>query len=142
MRTIHGSRLSSFGIVALLVGTLATPMAVNAEEHVLAMVSTAPSWDDASGYGSVEANRAGTAIDLAPTTGTPWEATSGYRSVEANRLLIAEYALLSGDLGSVQEQYVADLVTLGRAGQPVSSYDSLEASRAGASGLIVSPTES
>jgi len=136
MHTMFRSRMSSFGIVAVLVGTLVAPMAAAAEGEVLAMAPAAPSWDDASGYGSVEASRA--AIGAA----TSWEGTSGYRSVEATRVLIAERALLAGDLGSMQEQRLAELVTASTAGAPIDSYDSVEASRAGASGLMVSPSAS
>src|SRR5215210_2311815 len=65
MRTIRrpGTVLSAF--VAMFAFALVAPIAVNAddeviapEEPVLASAPAAPSWDETSGYGSVEASRA------------------------------------------------------------------------------------
>jgi hypothetical protein len=100
--------------VAMLTFSLSAPIAVNAEEHVaaeeqvlaaedqdLALAPIAgPSWDEVSGYGSVERTRinvsalwSGPVIPnqeqaqayAAAAVATLWDATSGYGSVEATR---------------------------------------------------------
>jgi hypothetical protein len=134
MRPIHRSRVSLFGMAALA-GVLVAPMVVEAQDQSLAMAPAAPAWDATSGYASVEASRATTALYLAPSAGTTWDATSGYRAVEANRLLAAQQAVLSGDLGSVQEHASAELIAAATWNE-TSGYDSLEASRAAATALI------
>ena len=71
-----------------------------------------PSWDETSGYGSVEASRAAighddgvsdyrpTGHEAAAAMGLSWDDTSGYGSVEASRAEVS--ALLSGELISGQ----------------------------------------
>ena len=73
------------------------------EDRLLAIVAAAPSWDETSGYGAVEASRAAHAL-AGPAASTPqvpsdvrwaparviavgasWDETSGYGSVEASR---------------------------------------------------------
>ena len=76
-------RFPSFllALSALVSLSLAAPVAAQVDEAVLA-VPTVPSWDESSGYGSVEASRA-----AAPeaASGASWDETSGYGSVEASR---------------------------------------------------------
>ena len=117
-------------MATVLAGTLFAPMTINAEDQILAMAPAAPSWDDASGYGSVETSRAQIDVFMAPTADSTWEATSGYRAVEANRQLVAQEALRSGDLGSMQEEALAELVAASLAWDDASGYGSLEATRA------------
>src|SRR5829696_8632040 len=90
MHTIRRSRSSFIFIATLLAGALFAPVSVNAEDQVLALAPVAgPSWDEESGYRSVEASRI--AVDVrdqpdafaAVATGT-WDEMSGYASVEAS----------------------------------------------------------
>ena len=68
------------------------------EEHLRAIVAAAPSWDETSGYGAVEASRA--------TIGSPATSTSA----EQTRVLAAQQALRSPDLGSLQEETLTAVV--------------------------------
>ena len=61
------------------------------EERLRAIVATARSWDETSGYGSVEASRAAASALRAPVAAPSWDETSGYGSVEASRAEMAEY---------------------------------------------------
>jgi hypothetical protein len=140
MRTIQQSRTAISAFATVLMVALSAPMAVAAEEQALAMAPTAPTWNETSGYGSLEMIRAESAHFLAPTLSTTWDVTSGYRSVEVNRVIAAQHALLSGDLGSVQEQAMADLVAASSTWDQASGYGAVEASRA-ATELIGSPSE-
>jgi hypothetical protein len=63
------------------------------EDRLLAIVAAAPSWDDTSGYASVEASRAAAATLLAPVAAPSWDATSGYGAVEASRAMIGHPGL-------------------------------------------------
>jgi hypothetical protein len=91
----------------VLIFTLVAPIAViaddeviAAEEQVLTAAPAPPSWDELSGYGSVESSRGEVSalwsgeviIDqeqtlayAAAAAATLWDATSGYGSVEASR---------------------------------------------------------
>ena len=110
-----------------------------AASSLLAPIATL-SWDETSGYGAVEASRASAAQlalltgdigsmqadSLVVATGSSWDQTSGYGSVEASRATIghsspigtieetrvfaAQQALLSYDLGSLQEETLAAVV--------------------------------
>jgi hypothetical protein len=53
----------------------------------------------------------------------------GPSEVEASRAIIAERALLSGDLGSVQEQALADVMAAATAEDDTTGSDALEAAR-------------
>ena len=103
MLAIQQSRTAITAFATVLMFALSTPLVVTAEEQPLAMAPAAPSWEEASGYASVETSRAESASYPALMAGTTWEATSGYRSVEASRLLAAQHALASGDLGGLHE---------------------------------------
>jgi hypothetical protein len=107
MSMIRRSRTVFSTFAAVLTFALATPIAVIAEdeviateEQVLAAAPAAPSWDELSGYGSVESSRgevsalwSGAVIPdqeqalayAAAAAATLWDATSGYGSVEATR---------------------------------------------------------
>jgi hypothetical protein len=106
MRTIHRSRTVFSAFVAVLAFALVAPIAVNADdevvttdEQVLAPAPAIPSWDETSGYGSVEASRSELsallsgemnsgqeqAIALAAAAATSWDETSGYGAVESSR---------------------------------------------------------
>jgi hypothetical protein len=65
----------------------------------------APSWDETSRYGSVEASRAAAAALLAPFASSSWDDTSGYGSVEASRAANA----LQAQPGAVTTQVPADV---------------------------------
>jgi len=79
---------------ALLTGDIGSMQ----EEHLRAIVAAAPSWDETSGYGAVEATRA--------TIGHPAASTTA----EQTRLVAAQQALLSQDLGSLQEDALTAIV--------------------------------
>jgi hypothetical protein len=106
---------------ALLVGDIGSLQ----EERLRAIVAAAPSWDETSGYGAVEASRA--------TIGSPATSTSA----EQTRLLAAQHALQGGDLGSLQE----DALLAVPSWDETSGYGSVEASRA-ANAIPVAPTVS
>jgi hypothetical protein len=99
------------------------------EEHLRAIVAAAPSWDETSGYGAVEASRA--------TIGSPAASTS----TEQTRLFAAQQALLSPDLGGLQEEALAAVVSAGQSWDETSGYRSVEASRA-ANAIPVATTPS
>jgi len=82
------------------------------EERLRAIVAAAPSWDETSGYGAVEASRA--------TIGYP--ATT--RTSEQTRVLAAQQALQSPDLGSLQEEALLAVVATGSSWDQTSGYAS------------------
>jgi hypothetical protein len=100
--------------------------ATRAAASALLAPAAAPSWDETSGYGSVEDSRAAAAALLAPVAAPSWDETSGYGAVEASRatighpaasttaeqtrLVAAQQALLSQDLGSLQEDALTAIV--------------------------------
>jgi len=143
MSTSRRTRITipTFGAVLLFV--LAAPAAVNAEDEVitaadqiLAAAPAALSWDETSGYGSVEASRAAASALLAAGTAPSWDDTSGYGSVEASRAAVS--ALLSGEVISDQEQALAFAAAAATLWDATSGYGSVEASRA-ANALAAAP---
>jgi hypothetical protein len=121
MSMIQRSPKAISAFAAVLVFALCAPIAVNAddeviaaEEQLLVAAPAAPSWDETSGYGSVEASRAEISALFAPVTGPSWDATSGYGSVEASRSA-ASVLLAAGTAPSWDD---------------TSGYGSVEASRA------------
>jgi hypothetical protein len=88
------------------------------EEHLRAIVAAAPSWDETSGYGAVEASRA--------TIGSPATSTSA----EQTRVLAAQQALEGGDLGSLQEDVLLAVMSAGQSWDETSGYGAVETSRA------------
>jgi hypothetical protein len=141
MRTIHRSRTIFSAVAAVLVFALAAPIAVNAddeviaaEEQVLAAAPAAPSWDETSGYGSVEASRAAVSELLAAGAAPSWDVTSGYGSVEASRADLS--ALLSGGVISGQAEALALAAAAAESWDETSGYGSVEASRAAASARL------
>jgi hypothetical protein len=119
MSTIRRSRTLGATVAAVLALTLVAPIAVTADDPVIAAaeqglvaVPAAASWDELSGYGSVEASRAANALAAVPVAFTSqvpsdvrwaparalehtldpleaaamaWDETSGYGAVEASR---------------------------------------------------------
>jgi hypothetical protein len=82
MFTIHPSRRRFVGIAALFAWTLLAPVAVTAEETVTILAPVAaPSVDDATSD-----------------------------AVRATHAIAAEHALLSGDIGSLQEEALVAIV--------------------------------
>jgi hypothetical protein len=100
------------------------------EEALRAVVATAMSWDQTSGYGVVEAIRAEPDAYAASIAGTSADAASGVASGAANRVANAQHALDAGDLGSMQEDALTALVAAGESWDEISGYGVLEASRA------------
>jgi steroid delta-isomerase-like uncharacterized protein len=137
MSTIHRFRPAVSAFITVLTFAFSAPFAVNAEdevvvslakEQVLTAAPAAPSWDDTSGYGSVEASRAEVsallsgelisgrdqALAFAAAAAMLWDETSGYGSVEASRA--AASALFAPVIGPSWDD--------------TSGYGSVEASRA------------
>ena len=136
MHTIRHSRSSFIFIATLLASALFAPVSVNAEDQVLALAPVAgPSWDEASGYRSVEASRVATDVRDQPDAVTAvaagtWDEMSGYASVEASRVISARRGLLSANLGSLQEEVLFAVVSAGITWDEASGYASVEANRA------------
>jgi hypothetical protein len=159
MSTIHRFRPAVSVLVTVLTFALSAPITVHAEEQVVAeeqilaaeeqipalAAVAGPSWDESSGYGSVEASRAAIGhddgvSDYGPTgheasaaMGLSWDEKSGYGSVEASRAEVS--ALLSGELISGRDQALAFAAAAAMLWDETSGYGSVEASRAAASAL-------
>jgi hypothetical protein len=132
MPTNHRFRIGHLGITTLLACTLGAPIAANAEEQDVAMApAPGPTWDETSGDTSVEASRtAASDVYALPADDTAGEATSGYRSLEENRVIAAQRALLSNELGSLQEEALAARVADARTWDEPSDSSSVEAALA------------
>jgi hypothetical protein len=154
MRTLHRFRTASVVIAAFLAFALFTPLTVNADEPVLAAAPAAASWDETSGYGSVEASRADVSAlwsselihDQEQTlafaaAATLWDAMSGYGAVEATRAANALPAAPSAFTSQVSsdvrwapdralEHAMNPLVAAAMAWDASSGYGAVEASRA------------
>jgi hypothetical protein len=115
MSTIQRFRNMVLGIVALLTLALVAPIAVHAEEQVLGDEQVL-SVDE-----QVPA--------LASAAAASWGETSGYNAVEAARALAAQHALQTGDIGSMQEEWLYAIVAA-PSWDETSGYGSLEAGRA------------
>ena len=120
MSMIHRFRPAVSVLVTVLTFALSTPFSVNAEDEVIVssqeeqVLTAAPadlSWDETSGYGSVEASRAEVsallsgelisgrdqALAFAAAAAMLWDETSGHGSVEASRAAAsALYAPVAG----------------------------------------------
>ena len=140
MSTIHRFRPAVF-VVAVCTFAISAPIAVNADDQVIvdeqisaaleqvpALAPAVSSWDESSGYGSVEASRAAASALLAPVAGPSWDETSGYGSVERTRAEMT--ASLSGELDSGQEQAAALAAAAAMSWDETSGYGSVEVSRA------------
>jgi hypothetical protein len=136
MSTTNRSRTAISVFAAMFTVTLSTPLMVHAEDQiigaenqVIALAPVAgPSWDETSGYGVVEAIRA--------TIGHPAPSTT----LEQTRMAAAQRALLTGDIGSLQEERLLAIVAA-PSWDATSGYGSVEASRA-ANALPAAPAES
>ena len=109
MSTSNRSRMIFSAFVAVLTFALCAPIAVNAdevtaaEEPILAAAPAAPSWDEFSGYSSVEASRAGVnssvsgevissqerALAMTAAAAASWDEATGYGSLETSRAVAA-----------------------------------------------------
>src|SRR6187431_1763008 len=109
MQTVHRFRAMFLITVVVVAFTLIAPGAITAQEESVAgeqllaeqeqdslLAPTVPSWDETSGYGSVEASRTAASALFAPVAGPSWDESSGYASVERTRA--GASALLSGEL--------------------------------------------
>lgn len=130
----NGHRVPSFMLAlgALVSLSLAAPAAAQDAQEVLA-VPAGPSWDETSGYGAVEGNRAERAL------GMPMEPSAG-AVVDPLRVIVPLDALQAGDLGSVQEEALQTIVGAAMAWDETSGYGSVEASRSNATGLVAVPS--
>ncbi len=128
MSTIRRFRTAIPAYVTMLTFALSAPITVNAEEQVLVLAPDAgTSWDEASGYRSVEASRAETAEYVGPAASMTAGATSVFGAGEANRVLIAQHALQVGDLGSLQEEALLAVVAVAMTGDETSRATTLPA---------------
>jgi hypothetical protein len=127
MSTNQRSRMSLVGIAAILSFVLVAPVGAQEDDPTTDLAPAVPSWDESSGYGTVEASRA------ARTIGLPREPTS----IAPSRVNTALEALEDGDLGSLQEEALAAIVAAAMAWDDLSGYGSVEASRAARSHLVI-----
>ncbi len=118
MRKNQFPRAAVFGLVAVFGVALAAPVAVAAQELTQALAPAETTWDESSGYNSVETNRAAYALTTSPS------------GVEASRVITAQLALSGGDLGSMQEEALFAVLAAGSAWDDASGYGAVEASRA------------
>ena len=148
MFTIHRARVVVLAIAAGLAVAVVVPVAAQTEDQPLAAAPAAPSWDETSGYGSVETSRAISALPEAPASLTnqfpsdvrwapalpaadlAWDGTSGYGAVEANRAALGPAGLAGGVEPTGHEVSAA----IGFSWDETSGYGSVEASRAASSG--------
>jgi hypothetical protein len=152
MQTVHRFRTTFLVTVVVVAFTLIAPSAVNAQEEVVTeeqfraaqeqapvLAPAVPSWDEASGYGAVEASRANVSallssqlmsgqeqfLALAAATAVAWDDTSGYGAVEASRAAIG-HDVVSWFGATGHEASAAS----GLSWDDTSGYGSVEASRA------------
>jgi hypothetical protein len=105
MFTIHRYRTGFLGITTVLAVALVASVTAQTEDQQIAAAPAAPSWDETSGYGAVEANRAvighddvvsgyvATGHEASAAMGLSWDETSGCGAVEANRAAASEAAI-------------------------------------------------
>jgi hypothetical protein len=159
MFTSHHSRTAIAAFATVLILALSAPIAVNADDQVAAeapvlaaeeldpaLAPAAPSWDETSGYGAVEAIRAtighddvvsgfeNTGHEASAAMGRSWDELSGYGSVEASRAAVS--AMLSGDVISGREQAFAFAAAAATLWDATSGYGSVERTRAAISQLL------
>jgi hypothetical protein len=107
---VSSFRLASFALLlaGVLVGARARPAAAQLAsiDPVVNPVVASRAWDDTSGYGALEASRAGIA-DL--IVGDPMDLASR-ASVDPRRVQTALAALQAGDLGGLQEAALETVV--------------------------------
>jgi hypothetical protein len=113
MSTNHRSRSLVFGIATVFALTLLAPLAVTAEEEVAA---------------------------LAPVAAPVVPGTSA-DDVRTTRALTAQRALLTGDIGSMQEERLSAIVAAAPSWDDTSGYGSVETSRAAIGHAPASMTE-
>lgn len=128
MNAIHPFQTSSVVIGAMLAIALSAPVLAQTEDDGVAMAPAVPSWDETSGYGSVEAIRAERAITAVIALPA---------SVDPIRVTTARDALRSGRLGGVQEEAMAAIVAAATTWDDASGYGSVEAIRAARSLPVV-----
>jgi hypothetical protein len=133
MRHRHrsGIRLAGFALLlaSVLGGAPARPAAAQRAsiDPLVNPVVASRAWDQASGYGMLEASRAGmVSLIVADPMG---RATAGV-SVDPRRVQAALAALPAGDLGGVQEAALETVVAEAQAWDEMSGYRALEATRA------------
>ena len=114
MLTSHRARTVLSVFAAVLTFVLAAPNAVIAEEQILAAAPAPSSWDETSGYASVEASRAAASALLAPVAAPSWDETSGYGAVEANRATIGHPATSTSGEAALLAQFRAIELALSR----------------------------
>src|SRR5690242_9982227 len=126
MRPLQTSSFRLAGFALLLAGVLAGSRARPAAAQLASIdpivnpVVASRTWDESSGYGVVEANRAGlAALSVADPIGL---AIAG-ASVDPRRVQTALAALQAGDLGGLQEAALETVVDEAQAWGAVNGYD-------------------
>jgi hypothetical protein len=122
MFSIHRSRSLFLGSAAFLALALFAPSLVNADEAIPVIAPVADPSTDAVPV-------------IAPVAAPSVDDTSA-DAVRATRALAAERALLSGDIGSMQEDRLLAIVAAASSWDATSGYGAVEASRA-ANALLV-----
>ncbi len=117
MSTKHRSRTAMAAAGAVLAFALSAPIAVHAEDQVSAMEEPV-----------LVTEEQGPA--LAPITAPAEDATSTEEVRAAKRVLAAQRALLTGDIGSLQEERLLAIVAAGPSWDEASAYGAVGASRA------------
>jgi hypothetical protein len=147
MHLNHSIRTSVLGIVAMLNVAVFAPANVRAQEEILAAApAIEASWDETSGYGAVEATRAAinalpqdpaviTSLVPSDVRWAPEPSIDAALSAEASRVAAAQQALLSTDLGSMQEEALLAVVAAGPTWDEMSGYGSVETTRAAISSV-------
>src|SRR5688572_2555997 len=97
MRAIHRFHPVVHVMIMLFALTAVLPITGNAEEQPVAMAPAGASWEEESGYRSVEASRAASSALLAPMAGLSWDETSGYGAVEMSRAMVRETTSIAED---------------------------------------------
>ncbi len=140
MPMICRTRKTILAFAAMLSVVLVAPAAVRAQEESFSAAPALPSWDETSGYASLETSRAINALPAAPTAVTslvpadvrwaPEQAIAPMSPAKANRAIAAQRALLSVDLGSMQEEALTIVVEVSVAASPASLPEYLAAALA------------
>jgi hypothetical protein len=142
MPTIHYSRAPVLGLAAVLSLNLVALMAIHAPGDPVAVAPEVFSWDETSGYGAVEAMRAGSAAlpqarDAMPSLvaadirWVPAHTITPSPSVASIRLAIRQQALLSGDRGRMMELQIQRAMTAAAINHDeANGYGAVEATRA------------
>lgn len=112
--TTYRSRAALLALSAALLLMARAPLAEAAPDPA--------AWGESSGYNAIEANRVAASSLVSASAPESGGADTLY-SIEANRAMTARVALASGDIGSMQEEALTELVVAADAGSAVAPAD-------------------